>query len=74
MMVFVDPAHSAFEGLPREHQAWIYRHHIGWTVATIADELDVSTFAVRYWTSPGARERQIAKSARARASRQQEAA
>jgi DNA-directed RNA polymerase specialized sigma24 family protein len=63
-MIPADPAHPAFGRLSRQDRAAVYKSH-GWTQTAIAEELDASRAAVRYWVDPAFREQQRAK-ARAR--------
>lgn len=59
MRCHVDPASPAFEGLLRRERGRVYLSR-GWTIAAVADELDVSTRTVRDWLSE-AYERKLAR-------------
>lgn len=59
-MIHVDPAHPAFERLPREQQARIY-HSMGWDIPALAEEFDVARITVRMWVNPEYREREKAR-------------
>lgn len=48
-MIHVDPAHPAFEQLPRDQQARILYFNVGWSVAALADEYGVNKRAVQRW-------------------------
>jgi hypothetical protein len=50
-MIHVDPAHPAFERLPRRQQAMIY-FQMGWTIEAIIDEFDVNRRTAEMWRSP----------------------
>lgn len=50
-MIHVDPAHPAFERLPRSQQARIYVRH-GWTIEALMDEYGVVRKTVRTWLRP----------------------
>ena len=54
-MIHVDPAHPAFENLPREEQARIYHRNMGWDLNAIADEFGVERRTVRTWVDPHAK-------------------
>lgn len=62
-MIYVDPAHPAFQNLPKQHRAAIYRSR-GWGARAIAEELGAHWTTVRYWTDPEWRARKQADALR----------
>lgn len=52
-MIHIDPAHPAFERLPRHRQAAIY-FRMGWKASAVADEFGVKTETARRWKNPEA--------------------
>lgn len=51
-MIHVDPAHPAFERLPRAQQAQIYHRYYGWTIEALKDEFGVVRDTAMRWINP----------------------